>query len=163
MILNYPVMEQFLDAVSQAMIPISVNSEAQTPLPVSIYLCVGDFPTDQVIAKYSGYNDPAIVAATTGSYTSAAALSFFTVATQSSLTYTYDLSGATPVTATKSGTIGWAVIASKACSGILQSWGVVDVGLPNSGFTLSVDKTTVSIGDTVNILDLTYTLGVQNG
>ena len=163
MILNYPVMEQFLDAVSQAMIPINVNSETLSYYPVSVYLCVGDFPTDLVISKYSGYNDPAIVAATTGSYTSAAALTFSTLPTQNTLTYSYDMSVYPAVNATKAGTIGWAVVASKAGNGVLQSWGVVDVGLPNSGAVLSVDRLTVSVGDAINLIDLTYTLGVQNG
>lgn len=163
MILNYPVMEQFLDAVSQAMVPISVNSETQSCYPVSVYLCVGDFPTDLVISKYSGYNDPAIVAATTGSYTSAAALTFYTVSTQNTLTYSYDMSVYPSVNATKAGTIGWAVIASKSFNNVLQSWGVVDVGLPNSGAVISVDRLTVSVGDPITLLDMTYTLGVQNG
>ena len=56
-------------------------------------------------------------------------------------------------TATKAGTIGWAVIYRNP-----DFLFAVDVSLPNQGGILQVDKTTVGVGDVVSVLGFSFSM-----
>lgn len=162
MILNYPVAAAFIDAVSQSMITQDSNNPYKVSGTLSIYLCLGDFPTDSVIKGLSDYNDPYI----TGKITSSISISGQTFAQKiddHSYTYMFDMSTSSPGSAClASGVISWAVIMTASRTGITRQWGIVDVGLLNSGCALTVDKTNVVVGDTPKAWDLTYRIGVNN-
>jgi hypothetical protein len=162
MILNYPVAAAFIDAVSQSMITQDINNPYKVSGTLYIYLCVGDFPTDSVIKALSDYNDAYITSKTT-SIISITGQPISQKIDDHSYTYMYDMSTSSPGSACSiAGTISWAVVRTASYTGGTNQWGIVDVGLLNSGCALTLDKTTVLVGDTPKAWDLTYRIGVNN-
>ena len=124
-----------------------------TPTSTWLTLCTGTAPTD---------TDVDALTATSAIITSSSAVVFNgsgvvsainSTSTSTPLWFIQQLPTSTTATSTKVGTLTWGVI-SDSQYGVT----VVDVGLPNSGAVVQVDKMSVTTGTVVSLLSISYSI-----
>lgn len=146
------------------------NVQFSTMLPESIYsciaahnptfvLCVGSMPDDatwdtvtNAMITTSGsfvYNATTLTLAPTG-----ASYALKDTSSYPPLWYMASVPTISSGLAARAGTIGWAVVYFPN-----QYILAVDVSLPNQGGVLQVDKTSVAVGDTINLMGFSFSAG----
>lgn len=119
-----------------------------------ITFCVGTPPTDVQVMGWTNGSDSYVTSATTGSLVATGAvLTTTNTSTVLPITITTYQQTNRTFTATKAGTISWAVVSG-------YDYAVLDVGLPNSGAAIQVDTVNVSVGTTVTMQTLSFRVGI---